>query len=106
MSYIAMNRFKVRDGFEEQFTEVWASRESRLKELQGFREFRLLRGPQKDGYRLISSHVIWDSEEDFKAWTTSQQFRDSHKTAGGKGTQGALMGPPEFEGFETILHES
>ncbi|WP_095590499.1 antibiotic biosynthesis monooxygenase family protein [Actibacterium ureilyticum] len=105
MTYIAMNRFKVRPGSEEDFENIWRSRESHLKELKGFREFRLLKGPQGDGYQLYSSHVIWDSRADFEAWTKSQQFRDAHKDAGNRGTQSALMGPPQFEGFETILEE-
>lgn len=106
MSFIAMNRFKVRQGFEDGFEEMWRSRESRLKEVPGFREFRLLKGPEGEGYRLYSSHVVWDSREDFEAWTRSEQFRDAHKGAGRGSTRDALMGPPQFEGFETVLHQS
>ena len=105
MSYIAMNRFKVRLESTADFEAMWKARESRLNELDGFQEFRLLKGPEGEGYRLYSSHVIWDSEDDFRAWTKSEQFRDAHKNAGNKGTQSALMGPPQFEGFETVLHE-
>lgn len=106
MSFIAMNRFKVRLGSEADFESVWKDRESRLKELQGFQEFRLLKGPEGDGYRLYSSHVIWNNRSDFEAWTKSEQFRDAHKNAGNGKTQSALMGPPKFEGFETVLHQS
>ncbi|WP_170334126.1 antibiotic biosynthesis monooxygenase family protein [Ruegeria arenilitoris] len=105
MSFIAMNRFKVRLGSETDFETVWKSRQSRLNELPGFREFRLLKGPEGDGYRLYSSHVIWDRREDFEAWTKSEQFRDAHRNAGKSNTQSALMGPPQFEGFETVLQE-
>ncbi|MEL6408906.1 MAG: antibiotic biosynthesis monooxygenase [Pseudomonadota bacterium] len=106
MSYIAMNRFRVKNGFHEEFEEVWRSRESHLKEMQGFREFRLLKGPEGEEFRLYSSHVVWDSREDFMAWTQSQNFRDAHKNAGKTAMSGALMGPPQFEGFETILHDA
>lgn len=106
MSFIAMNRFRGAPGREDDFENIWKSRESKLKELKGFREFRLLKGPEGDGYRLYSSHVIWDSREDFEAWTKSQQFRDAHKNAGSGRTEGVMMGPPQFEGFETVVHES
>ncbi|EEE38534.1 antibiotic biosynthesis monooxygenase [Rhodobacteraceae bacterium KLH11] len=106
MSFIAMNRFQVRLGHETDFETVWKDRQSRLHELPGFREFRLLKGPEGDGYRLYSSHVIWDSRADFEAWTKSEQFRDAHRNAGNKNTQSALMGPPQFEGFETVLQQS
>ena len=106
MSYIAMNRFQVRPGHEADFEEMWRSRESRLKQVPGFREFRLLKGPEGKGFRLYSSHVLWDSREAFEAWTKSQQFRDAHKDAGQSKTQDAILGPPQFEGFETVLHEA
>lgn len=106
MGYIAMNRFKIAPGREADFEEVWKSRESRLKELKGFREFRLLKGPQNEDHTLYSSHVLWDSREDFEAWTKSEQFRDAHRNAGKSKTEDVVVGPPNFEGFETVLHES
>jgi len=105
MSFVAMNRFKVKPGYESAFEEMWRARESRLHEVPGFREFRLLKGPEGDGYRLYSSHVLWGSRADFDAWTKSEQFRDAHKNAGRQTTRDALLGPPEFEGFDTVLHE-
>ncbi|MEM7076836.1 MAG: antibiotic biosynthesis monooxygenase [Pseudomonadota bacterium] len=105
MTYIAMNRFQVKTGFESQFEDIWRTRESRLRDMQGFREFRLLKGPEGDGFRLYSSHVVWDSQDDFVAWTKSQNFRDAHKNAGKSATSDSLMGHPQFEGFETVLHE-
>ncbi len=55
MSFIAMNRFKVRLGSETEFENVWKERQSRLNDMPGFKEFRLLKGPEGDGYRLYSS---------------------------------------------------
>lgn len=106
MSYIAMNRFKIAEGREADFEDVWRSRESHLKELKGFREFRLLKGPEREGHTLYSSHVLWNSKADFEAWTKSEQFRASHRNAGDSRSKGAILGHPEFEGFETILQES
>ncbi|KPD14094.1 antibiotic biosynthesis monooxygenase [Phaeobacter sp. 11ANDIMAR09] len=106
MSYIAMNRFKIRPGRTADFEDIWKSRESKLKELKGFREFRLLKGPETEGHTLYSSHVLWDSREDFEAWTKSQQFRDSHRNAGKREGESPIMGHPQFEGFETVLHEA
>ena len=105
MSFIAMNRFKIRPGREADFETIWKSRESRLSEMQGFREFRLLRCPKSDDHTLYSSHVIWDSKADFEAWTKSEQFRDAHKNAGNREGESPMVGHPQFEGFETVLHE-
>ncbi|KIC21480.1 antibiotic biosynthesis monooxygenase family protein [Leisingera sp. ANG-Vp] len=106
MSFIAMNRFKIRPGREADFENIWKERENRLKELKGFREFRLLKGPATEEHCLYSSHVIWDSRTDFEAWTKSQQFRDAHKNAGKRDGESPILGHPQFEGFETVLFEA
>lgn len=106
MSYIAMNRFKIRPGRETDFEQIWKARESHLNELKGFREFRLLKGPKTEDHHLYSSHVLWDSREDFEAWTKSEQFRASHRAVGKREGESPIMGHPQFEGFETVLHET
>ena len=100
--YIAMNRFKVARGSEEAFEDIWKNRDSSLDQMKGFRTFHLLRGPvnEQEGYTLFASHTVWDSHDDFVAWTKSEQFRAAHKNAGsGKAT---YIGHPQFEGFSIV----
>lgn len=98
--FIAMNRFKVLPGAEADFETLWMSRDSRLSTVPGFVEFHLLRGPEREGHRLYSSHTIWDSHEAFEAWTRSEAFRAAHGGAGA--TRPLYDGHPQFEGFEVI----
>ena len=105
MNFIAMNRFKVSVEGADDFEDMWRSRESRLNEVPGFKEFRLLKGAEDEGIRTYSSHVIWDSKADFENWTQSEHFRDAHKNVGKSKGRSAIRGPPKVEGFETILHE-
>lgn len=100
--YIAMNRFKVKTGSEADFEQVWKGRESSLSEMDGFKSFHLLRGPhnEDEGYTLFASHTVWASQDDFLAWTRSQQFRDAHKNAGSN--KPLYLGHPQFEGFSVI----
>ncbi|WP_163271918.1 antibiotic biosynthesis monooxygenase family protein [Chelativorans alearense] len=100
--FIAMNRFKVLEASEAAFEDVWKNRDSSLKEMPGFVEFRLLRGPSnaEEGYTLYASHTIWRSHEDFVAWTKSENFRNAHKNAGQN--RGLYKGPPVFEGFTAV----
>lgn len=100
--FVAMNRFKVALGSEERFEEIWRSRDSKLKENPGFVEFHLLRGKtfEGEGYTLFASHTIWESEENFAAWTKSEHFREAHKNAGQN--REIYMGPPVFEGFTSV----
>lgn len=99
--YIAMNRFKIALGSEEAFEKVWAERDSHLEAVPGFKEFHLVRGPERDDHVLYASHTIWESEAAFQDWTRSQAFRDAHKNAGDN--RSLYLGHPEFEGFTVVL---
>jgi heme-degrading monooxygenase HmoA len=98
--YIAMNRFKVTLGSEAAFEELWKSRDTHLKEVPGFVEFHLLKGPQKDDHVLYASHTIWANHAVFEAWTQSEAFRAAHRSAGSN--RPLYLGHPEFEGFEVL----
>ena len=51
--YVAMNRFKVKSGAGPRFEQRWATRKSRLAELDGFRFFQLMRRvPRQQGEDL------------------------------------------------------
>lgn len=105
--YVAMNRFRIPPGAEADFEEVWRSRETRLDEMPGFVSFHLLKGPrveegpEAEAHTLYASHTVWRSEADFRAWTTSEQFRAAHRDAGSN--KGLYLGHPRFEGFEAVL---
>lgn len=98
--FIAMNRFKVLPGAEAEFETVWTSRDTFLRDVPGFVEFHLLRGPAKDDHVLYSSHTIWRSRAAFEDWTRSEAFRAAHQGAGRN--KPLYQGHPEFEGFEVI----
>jgi len=51
---------------------------------------------------LYSSHTVWKSYAEFEAWTRSDAFRAAHRGAGGN--RDMYLGPPEFEGFESVQH--
>jgi heme-degrading monooxygenase HmoA len=98
--FIAMNRFKVIPGEEKAFEAVWTGRDSYLREVPGFVEFHLARGPVRDDHVLYASHTIWRSLDEFEAWTRSEAFRNAHRSAGDH--RPLYAGHPEFEGFEVI----
>ncbi len=100
--YIAMNRFTVPDENAAEFEALWLGRDSHLKEMDGFIEFHMLKGPQADGVTLYASHTVWADEQAFQAWTRSDAFRQAHRNAGS--TRKLHQGPPQFEGFNAIQH--
>ena len=99
--FIAMNRFKIMLGEEEAFERVWAERDSHLKTVPGFKDFKLLRGPEGEEYTLFASHTVWENEEAFIQWTRSEAFRAAHANAGDN--RKLYLGHPQFEGFSVVL---
>jgi len=99
--YIAMNRFRVAPGREEDFRTVWRERKSYLDRVPGFRRFRLLEGRPGEAATVFISHSEWDSRGAFAAWTESEEFTRAHRE--GRTPEGTLLGHPEFEGYEVVL---
>jgi heme-degrading monooxygenase HmoA len=98
--FIAMNRFKVPQDAAEQFETMWRERDSHLREMDGFVEFHMLRGPEREDHVLYASHTVWASKAAFEAWTRSEQFRRSHARA--PSSKPLYLGHPEFEGFDVV----
>ena len=96
--FIAMNRFRVKKGSEQDFEAVWLGRDTHLEKVPGFVEFHLLRGPEHDDYTLFASHTVWQSRAAFEAWTKSEAFRAAHSRAGEN--KPLYLDHPQFEGFE------
>jgi len=101
--YIAMNRFKISNDHINDFINIWRTRNSYLNQVKGFKDFKLLQGPQDDTSTLFVSHSIWESHDAFKAWTESNHFKNAH--AGAKAPTGTHLEHPKLEGFEVILEK-
>lgn len=99
--FIAMNRFKIKPGHEQDFIDIWKGRDSYLHTVPGFKEFHLLQGHSNADFTLFSSHATWESRDDFEAWTKSEAFRKAHASAGG--SKDIYLGPPQLECFEVVL---
>lgn len=99
--FIAMNRFRIVRGREDEFVSVWKNRESHLEGVPGFREFHLLQGPTDAQATLFASHSLWDSRAAFEEWTRSEAFRRAHANAGA--ARDLYLGPPQFEGFDAVI---
>ena len=102
--FIAMNRFKIKKGNEEEFENIWRKRDTFLSDVKGFKQFNLVKRTNKndeDGFTIFASHSVWTSEEDFKQWTRSEAFKRAHQSSDKH--RDIYIGHPEFEGFEIIL---
>ena len=98
--YIAMNRFRILPGKEDEFETLWRKRDSHLNEVEGFKSFNLIKGQANSDYTLYVSHSQWETENHFWNWTKSSAFKKAHKNAGKNND--IYMGHPQFEGFVVI----
>ncbi|KAG7343692.1 monooxygenase [Nitzschia inconspicua] len=134
--YVATNRFAVRSGKEAKFEQRWATRKSRLAELDGFKYFHLMRrvklqdddsnsnddkktvvydgGTDKESRQgNYVSFTIWQRKSDFSAWRKGDAFKEAH----GGTSIGAflstmvnsalvLQGPPRPAFYDGLLVQS
>ena len=96
-----MSRFKIVLGKEIEFEKVWKERDTHLEGTKGFKEFHSVKGEKNNEFSPYASHTIWNSRDDFIKWTKLEAFRLAHKNANKH--KDLNLGPPQFEGFETVL---
>jgi heme-degrading monooxygenase HmoA len=97
--FVAMNRFKVKEGQGEAFEEIWRERESQLGGVKGFVRFALLRADAPGEY---ISHSTWRDRQAFIDWTQSENFAAGHRQGS---LMGVLDGPPAVALYEAVLEE-
>ena len=99
--FVAMNRFRIAPGREQEFIEIWKRRDSYLEGVPGFKQFNLLQGATTPEHTLFASHSIWESRKAFEEWTHSEAFRKAHAGAGQ--SRDIYLGPPQLELFDSVL---
>lgn len=99
--FIAMNRFSIKLGYEDEFVSIWQNRDSHLSSVSGFKAFHLVRGETTKEATLFATHTTWESKEAFKAWAQSEAFKKAHAGAGKH--RDIHVAPAKFEGFEVVL---
>ena len=97
--FVAMNRFRVKDGQYDAFEKIWRARESYLAGVEGFIRFALLKADAPGEY---ISHSTWQNREAFIAWTQGPAFAAGHRQGS---LMGVLDGPPAVALFEAVITE-
>ena len=97
--FIAMNRFRVVAGKEDDFEQIWRGRQSHLKGVPGFVQFALLKSEAAGEY---ISQSTWADRDAFIAWTQSEAFAAGHRQGS---LAGILEGPPQVSTYEAVIVE-
>ena len=56
--YIAMNKFKIINGYEQEFEEVWKTRDTFLDIVPGFLKFNLIKGKKETSLHYMRPTVF------------------------------------------------
>lgn len=94
-----MNRIPVNVDFAEAFEQRFSDRAALVDGMDGFVSFRLLRPSKPEDPYIVMT--FWESEEHFKAWTRSDEFKEGHARAG-RLPRNAFLGHPKIEVMEVI----
>ena len=76
MSVIKINAITVPADSGDALAERFAARQGSLDGQKGYQGFELLK--PTDGRNVWLVITRWDSDEDFEAWRSSQEFKQSH----------------------------
>ena len=103
MAYVIVvaNRFSVSEGHEDGFVERFAESTGGVASQPGFVKFELL-APANEDTDVHVAMTYWESEEDFRAWTESEAFREAHAD---EPPEGMFEGHPDLEVHE-VVHET
>lgn len=107
-AFVASNRFGIKPGFEKDFEDMWAARDSSLADLPGFVNFQLLRreGSSEDDGNTYLSYTTWDSGKAFNNWRDSDNFKRSHSNSGGEQKESPYAKMPKVVTFQNFLVSS
>jgi heme-degrading monooxygenase HmoA len=75
--FVAINYITCDTDYRARFEELFASRAKAIDKMPGFNFMEVLKPQTEEDPYLIVSH--WDSEENFKTWTSSPEFIEGHK---------------------------
>lgn len=99
--FVAINYITCKEDYRERFEELFATRAKAIDLMPGFKNMHVLKPNETQGDYLIVSH--WESEDNFKEWTSSPAFLEGHKRGFediAKAKQAGLE-PPMRSSFKT-----
>lgn len=96
---VVCNRIDVNPEYAEAFEQRFAERAHLVDNMPGFISFKLLRPTKTNDPYVVMT--FWESQDHFKAWTASAEFKQGHARSGTLPAE-TFRGHPKLEVFHTI----
>ncbi|MBN3522593.1 antibiotic biosynthesis monooxygenase [Paenibacillus apiarius] len=78
---VVTNTIRIKAGFGKQVAERFANAKG-VQQMPGFVRMEAWLGEGKEGEEELKVCTLWENEEAFHNWTSSETFRASHRGAG------------------------
>lgn len=75
-SFVAINYIDCDDSYKARFEELFSTRARAIDTMPGFKSMEVLKPTDGSAFLIVS---YWESEENFKTWTSSPEFREGHR---------------------------
>ncbi|RAR62082.1 heme-degrading monooxygenase HmoA [Onishia taeanensis] len=95
MTYMVNNRIHVTPGYEEEFEARFRARAGEIDRQPGFVAMRVLRPQGNQAPYVVETE--WDSQDAFRAWVGSDDFKRAHANPMPKEAFGEGGGIEQFE---------
>lgn len=79
--FVVTNRITVKKGFAEKMAPRF-TKGGKIESLDGFHKIEVWLVERDDESEDMYVNTWWASEENFKAWTQSDAFKEAHKNTG------------------------
>ena len=84
--FVVTNRITVKKGFAEKMAPRF-TKGGKIEQLEGFRKIEVWQIDNTNDTEYMYVNTWWDNEENFKAWTQSDAFKEAHKNTGKSSTE-------------------
>ena len=81
--FIQMKTIRVTEGYADQMVERFAG-EGIIEQQPGFIDLSVMKKKQRRGDEEVRVMIRWESEQDWKAWETSEVHLAGHRERRGK----------------------
>ncbi len=95
---VVQNHIPVNPKYAEEFESRFSNSNENLKKMKGFIKNQVLRPIEADTYVVMT---YWESMEDFKAWTESEDFSKAHSR---KNPPDMFTGRPVLSVHQVVEH--
>lgn len=77
---VVTNTIRIKAGYGSQVAERFAQAKG-VQQMPGFKRMEVWLGEGTEGEEELKVCTVWENEEAFKNWTSSDSFRQSHRGA-------------------------